>query len=72
MIRSRLRVLLAERGLSASRLSQATGIQRSTLSHLMNNRVTRYQADVLDRICRYLGCQVGDLLVYVPEVGRRR
>lgn len=48
-------------------ISAATGIHRVTLSKLANNK--RYNAglDLIDRLCAFFSCEVGDLVEYVPE-----
>jgi putative transcriptional regulator len=44
-----------------------TGIHRTTLSRMLNTRGCNASASNMDALCRYFGCQVGDLAVYVPD-----
>jgi putative transcriptional regulator len=68
MIRCRLLELMGKRGIRfISRLSDETGINRRTLSMLAENRMLRYDADVLERLCAYFACQPGDLLELMEE-----
>ena len=73
MIKCRLKVILAQRDMenrppwNLTDLAQTTGLSWSTISNLANNKTTRYDAHVLDAICRVLGLGVGDLLVYIPD-----
>jgi putative transcriptional regulator len=48
-------------------ISEATGINRMTLSKLLNHHDANIQTDILDRLCRYFECQVADLVEYVDE-----
>lgn len=48
-------------------IAESTGIHRVTLSKLANNK--RYNAglDLIDRLCAFFGCEIGDLVQYVPD-----
>lgn len=46
-------------------ISQATGINRMTISKLMNKHGTNVQTDNLDRLCAYFDCRIEDLVEYV-------
>jgi putative transcriptional regulator len=73
MIRFRLQELLAEkqfrdgRKITLTELSQSTGINRVTLSKMVNQRGYSTVTDNLDSLCRFFGCNLGDLAVYIPE-----
>lgn len=68
MIRCRLLEMMGRRGIRfMTRLSKETGINRRTLSVLAENRMARYDAEVLSRLCAYFGCQPGDLLHFAQE-----
>lgn len=54
--------LLDQKGISQNRLSKDTGISVSTLRNLCHSRTTRINFDILEKICRTLGCNVGDVL----------
>ena len=69
-LHNRFRVLLAnkaegeQRNISLKEVERQTGIAWSTLQSWANNKVTRYDAPVIMALCDYLGCDVGDLIVY--------
>lgn len=46
-------------------ISQATGINRTSLSKMANTRGYNTTTDNLDRLCRYFGCSVSDVVEYV-------
>lgn len=62
MIKSRLRVLLAERNMTQKQLAEETGIRPPTISALCNNTLKRIPLDVIDKICTALDCEPSDLL----------
>lgn len=55
------------RRITMQEMSDATGINRSTLSKLLNQRGYSTGTDVLDRLCTYFGCSVADLVEHVSE-----
>jgi putative transcriptional regulator len=67
VIHCKLLEVMGRRGIRfVARLSEETGINRRTLALLAENRMARYDADVLARLCSYLECDVGDLLEFRP------
>lgn len=68
MIHCKLLEVMGRRGIRfVARLSEQTGINRRTLALLAENRIARYDADVLARLCAHLDCSVGDLLEFRPD-----
>jgi putative transcriptional regulator len=76
MIRFRLDEVLKRKGWTPYRLSQVTGLTVPTAYRLADptQRFGRFTTDTLDRLCRALDVQPGDLLEWAPEEqdGRRR
>ena len=66
MVKSNLAVLLAERGLKITKVSEDTRISRTTLTALYYNHCLGVQFDTVNTLCMYLGVTPGDLFVYVP------
>lgn len=66
MIRNKLTVLLAEKNIRANRVSNDTGIARSTLSSLTNNSSKMIQLETINSICQYLNVSPADFFEYVP------
>ena len=73
MIRFRLREVISEREFqSGKRITQeeialATGIHRTTLSKISGQRGYNTTTDNIDKLCRFLGCKVEDLMQYIPD-----
>jgi len=65
-IHCRLDELLAERGMTLTRLSELVGVSIVNLSVLKNDRARAIRFSTLTAICEALDCQVGDLLVVAP------
>lgn len=68
MIRFRLKELIADkefkdgRRITLEEISRETGIHRTTLSKIANQKGYVTNTDVLDRLCAYFEAQVGDLI----------
>ncbi len=67
MIRIKLDVVMAQRKMSLTRLSQLVGITQANLSILKNENGKAIRFSTLDALCRALECQPGDLLEYVED-----
>ncbi|MEO8528986.1 MAG: helix-turn-helix transcriptional regulator [Pseudolysinimonas sp.] len=65
-IHCRLDELLAERGMTLTRLSELVGVSLVNLSVLKNDRARAIRFSTLTAICDALGCTVGDLMVVRP------
>ena len=68
-IHCRLDELLAERGMTLTRLSELVEISIVNLSVLKNDRARAIRFSTLHAICTALECDVGDLLVVDPDEG---
>ena len=71
-IRIRLDVMLAERKVKSKALAEHVGITEANLSLLKQGKVKGVRFDTLGKICEYLECQPGDLLLYEPQQPRAR
>ena len=63
-----LDVVMAQRKMTLSQLSEQVDITLANLSILKNNKAKAVRFSTLEAICAALDCQPGDILVYVPEV----
>ena len=73
-IYNRLKILIAEKEfregkkLTYRTIKEDTGLNISTLTAYMTQRVNRFDKSTLETLCRYLNCQPGDLLIYSEDV----
>jgi putative transcriptional regulator len=71
MIRFRLAELIERKQFSQGRritigeVAEATGVNRMTLSKILNQRGYSTGTDILDRLCAYFECRIEDLVEYV-------
>lgn len=56
---------LTRRGLKKIDLQRALDISPTTMSSLSKNRPVSTR--LIDKICKYLDCQPGDILEYIPD-----
>lgn len=66
MIECRLRVLMAEKNINIVELSEKIKVNRNTISSLYNGKSRTYNDDILNKLCDFFECTVGDILVYKP------
>ncbi|MEA4812301.1 MAG: helix-turn-helix transcriptional regulator [Anaerolineaceae bacterium] len=64
MIIINIDVMLAKRKMSVTKLSEKVGITLANISILKNARAKAIKIETLDKICRALSCQPGDILEY--------
>ncbi|NLA83028.1 MAG: helix-turn-helix transcriptional regulator [Clostridiales bacterium] len=57
--------LLIDLDMTKTELAEKIGISSSTLAKFGNNQYV--SLEVIDRICKALDCQPGDLFEYVPD-----
>lgn len=73
MIRSRLGLLLAEKGHRENRkltykvVSGETGLSQGVLVRLNGDKIKGVEAESLEALCNYFSVGVGDILEHVPE-----
>ena len=65
MIVFNIDVMLAKRKMSVGELSERVGFTMANVSLLKNGRIKALKMSTLDKLCRVLECQPGDLLEYV-------
>lgn len=62
-----LDVILAQRKMRLTDLSDQVGITLANLSNLKTGKARAIRFSTLEAICRALDCQPGDLLLYSPD-----
>ena len=66
-IQINLDLMLVKRKVSSRELAQAIGLSETNLSLLKSGKVKGVRFASLEAICKYLDCQPGDILEYVPD-----
>ena len=66
-IEVRLDLMLVQRKMSLTELSERIGISITNLSLLKTGKVKGIRFSTLEAICRELECQPGDILEYIPD-----
>ena len=67
MIVINIDVMLARRKMSVTELSERVGITLANMSILKNGKAKAIKIETLDKICRALDCQPGDILEWREE-----
>lgn len=60
-----LQDILAERKISKRELMYRADISQTTVDKLAKNQPVTLP--ILERICSFLGCKIGDIIEFVPE-----
>lgn len=67
MLKNRFAVLMAERGLKVRDVHEMTGISRSTLTNLRDNKTKMIRMDTINKLCKLFGITPNDFFVYEKE-----
>lgn len=55
------------RRITIQEVAEATGVNRMTLSKILNQRGYSTGTDILDRLCTFFGCSVEDIVEHVSD-----
>ncbi|MBN8748350.1 MAG: helix-turn-helix transcriptional regulator [Variovorax sp.] len=75
MIRFKLREQIEKKQFRDARritildVAEGSGVNRMTLSKILNHRGYSTGTDIVDKLCAYFGCPVSDLLEHIAEEG---
>ncbi|WP_018130281.1 helix-turn-helix domain-containing protein [Effusibacillus pohliae] len=67
MIRIKVAELMGRHKLTQTKLAEMTGIRPNTVSALWHGTIKRIEIDQINRLCKALKCQPGDLFEYVSD-----
>ena len=73
MIRFKLGEMIEKRQFSEGRritineIATKTGLNRMTLSKILNQKGYGTGTDTIDKLCAYFGCQVEELMEHLPD-----
>lgn len=60
------------RRIAISEIAAATGLNRMTLSKILNQKGYGTGTETIDKLCAYFGCEVSDLMEYVGDTDQVR
>jgi putative transcriptional regulator len=66
-IHCKLSTILGEKRLKMSDVVRETKLAKGTVHTLYHDRVQKVDYRVLDKLCSFLNCQPGDLLIFQPN-----
>lgn len=64
MIKCHLSRLMGEKKLKIADVARAIGVHRNTVTLLYYEKAQRVGFEILDKLCKYLGCTVSDILEF--------
>ncbi len=73
MLRFKIKELIAKkefeegRRVTIAEVAEGAGIHRVTLSKMINRRGFSTSTEHLDKLCAYFGCQIEELVEFVPN-----
>jgi putative transcriptional regulator len=67
MIKCHLSRLMGERKLKIADVAKETGINRGTITRLYHETAVRVDFEVIEKLCRYLDCDLNDLLELIED-----
>ena len=67
MIVVNIDVMMAKRKMSLTELAEKVGITLANMSILKTGKAKAVRFETLDKLCRALDCQPGDLLAYEAD-----
>lgn len=67
MIKSNLKEIIDSRGLSIRKVAGDLDYRFETVRRMYNNDLKHYPEDLIDKLCSYLGVEVGELLEHKKD-----
>lgn len=67
MIVFKLDDLIWQHRTTADDIFKKTGIGKSTLSNIRNNKNINISIHTMDKLCKYFNCRISDLIEFVPD-----
>ena len=65
MIKCNLSRIMGEKRLKISDVMRDTGINRGTITRIYNETAERVELESIEKLCRYLDCEIGDIFELV-------
>jgi|TARA_B100002003_G_scaffold147981_1_gene137173 putative transcriptional regulator len=58
---------MGEKKLKIVDVARETGVNRGTITRLYHETASRVELETIDALCRFLGCDVGELFEFVED-----
>ena len=69
-IKSDIKPIMKKRKLSKNQIVKKTGLHHQVIERYMNDSVTRFDRDVLAKLCYVLDCNLDEIISYVSPKDR--
>ena len=67
MVKCHLSRLMGERKLKIADVARDTGVNRGTITRLYQETASRIDLEVIDALCSYFGCTIGELFEFSKD-----
>lgn len=61
------RVMFENGNMKVPELVELSGLNKNTLYNFYKGDISRFDTETLDKLCRALKCNIGDLIEYVED-----
>ena len=65
-IRYNIKTIMRKKNLSKNMLAKKTGLHHQVIDRYTEDNITRFDRDVLAKICYILDCKLEDIITYIP------
>lgn len=67
MIKCHLSRMMGERKLRIMDVARETGLHRNSVTLLYKETANRVDFEVMEKLCRYFNCEIGDMFQLIPD-----
>ncbi|KYG34896.1 helix-turn-helix domain-containing protein [Alkalihalobacillus trypoxylicola] len=67
MIKNNISEIMKKKKMNITQLSEESSLHRNIISRLINNKTNGIDFSTMNKLCKALECQVGDLFIYIEE-----
>ena len=67
LIKCHLSRIMGEKKLRVADVSRGVGLHRNAITLLYEETATRVDLDTIDKLCKFLGCEINELFEYISD-----